>query len=129
LRVVPVAERPNIAMTDSEVRALLARAGEVVVAAIAPSGWPVATLAPARLDAARLAIDVAADDPLADSLVDDAAVCCVADEGASYLDIKGVIARGSVAGVETDGALRRVDVRIEHVVSFDFGKLPEARDT
>jgi hypothetical protein len=45
-----VAERPDITMTDSEVRALLDRAGDVVVAGIGPDGWPVATMAPARLE-------------------------------------------------------------------------------
>jgi hypothetical protein len=121
-----VAERPDITMTDGEVRALLGRAGDVVVAAIGPDGWPVATLAPARLEDDHLVVDIPADDLVAGSLTDGADVCCVADEGTSYFDIKGVITNGQVAPVRADPQRRRVDVRIDRVVSFDFARLPEA---
>jgi hypothetical protein len=121
-----VAERPDITMTDSEVRALLGRAGDVVVAAIGPDGWPVATLAPGRLDDDHLVVDIPADDLVAGSLTEGADVCCVADEGTSYFDIKGVITNGQVAHVDADPQRRRVDVRIDRVVSFDFARLPEA---
>jgi hypothetical protein len=121
-----VAERPDITMTDGEVRALLGRAGDVVVAAIGPDGWPVATLAPARLEDDHLVVDIPADDLVAGSLTDGADVCCVADEGTSYFDIKGVITNGQVAQVRADPQRRRVDVRIDRVVSFDFARLPEA---
>jgi hypothetical protein len=113
-------------MTGDEVRALLGRAGQLVVAAIGPGGWPVATLAPARLDDGGILVDVGGDDLVAGSLVDGAAVCCVADEAPSYFEIKGVIARGRVAGVRSDGDVLRAGVRVERVVSFDFAKLPEA---
>jgi hypothetical protein len=113
-------------MTDGEVRALLGRAGDVVVAAIGADGWPVATVAPARLEDDHLVVDIPADDLVAGSLTDGADVCCVADEGTSYFDIKGVITNGQVAQVHAHPQRRRVDVRIDRVVSFDFARLLEA---
>jgi hypothetical protein len=113
-------------MTDSEVKALLGRAGAVVVAAIGPDGWPVATLAPGRLEDDHLVMDIPADDLLVGSLADGADVCCVADEGTTYFDIKGVIANGRVTKLHADPQWRRVDVSIDRLVSFDFARLPEA---
>jgi hypothetical protein len=101
----------------------------MVVAGIGPAGWPVATLAHATLDDDRIVVDVAADDVVAGSLTDGADVCCIADEGSAYFDIRGVIGRGVVTQVRPDPNKRRVEVRIDHVVSFDFAKLPEARET
>jgi hypothetical protein len=123
---LPMGDRPNIALTGEEVQALLARTPELVFAAIGPGGWPVATLAPARVDEGRIIVDVAVDDLVAASVADGGAVCCVGDEARSYFEIKGVIVRGRVAGVDRDGPVQHVDMRIEHVTSFDFAKLPEA---
>jgi hypothetical protein len=121
-----MAERPDITMTDDQVRSLLSRTGDVVVAAIGPDGWPLATLAPSQLTNEGVVVEVPAGNLLAPALTHGAAVCCVADEGVSYFEIKGVIARGQVARVEQEAGVRRVDVRIDHIVSFDFAKLPEA---
>jgi hypothetical protein len=122
-----MAERPRITMTEEEAQAQLAAAGEIVVGAIGPRGWPVATLAPARLDETRIRIDICTDDMVADAMAEGAYVCCVTDDGTSYFDIKGVIVGGSVERAQSEGAVRCVDVQIEQVVSFDFSKLPEAR--
>ena len=119
-------ERPDITMTKDEVRSLLGRTGDVVVAAIGPDGWPLATLAPSQLTNEGVVVEVPAGDLLAAALTDGAAVCCVADEGVSYFDIKGVITNGQVAQVHAHSQRRRVDVRIDRVVSFDFARLPEA---
>jgi hypothetical protein len=121
-----MADRPDITMGDREIHDLLSRAEDVVVAGIGPDGWPVATLAYATLDDDRIVVDVAATDVVAGSLTDGADVCCIADEGSSYFDIRGVIGRGQVTQVRADSDMRRIDIRIDHVVSFDFAKLPEA---
>jgi hypothetical protein len=47
-------------------------------------------------------------------------------KAATYFDIKGVIANGQVTKVHADPQWRRVDVRIDRLVSFDFARLPEA---
>jgi hypothetical protein len=124
-----MADRPDITMTDHEIRALLSRAEDVVVAGIGPDGWPVATLAHGMLDDDRIVVDIPADDLVTGSLTDGADVCCIADEGSSYFDIRGVIGRGQVTQVRPDPSMLRAEIRIDHVVSFDFAKLPEARET
>lgn len=98
-------------MTAAEVAAFLAAAGEVVVASVGADGWPIATVASARATSTRIEVDTL-------GLPEGTAVCCVADIGPSYFEIKGVIARGRVTDATT--------VAVENVISFDFGKLPEA---
>jgi nitroimidazol reductase NimA-like FMN-containing flavoprotein (pyridoxamine 5'-phosphate oxidase superfamily) len=122
-----MAERPRITMTDEEARAYVAAADEVVVGAIGPRGWPVATLARAGVDDADITIHLTSDDMMAAVMAEGVYVCCVADQGTSYFDIKGVVARGVVDRAQSEGTVRRAHVAIEQVVSFDFSKLPEAR--
>jgi hypothetical protein len=102
-------------MTTAEVEAFLARCPQVVVGALGADGWPTGTIAASSYVDGGLALTFGLDAPVLGD------VCCVADEHASYFEIRGVIVHGRslpVAGEPT-----RARVEVERVVSFDFGRL------
>jgi hypothetical protein len=105
----------DITMTAAEVEAFLARCPQVVVGAIGPDGWPTGTLAASHVADGGLVVEFGAGEVLHGD------VCCVADEHASYFEIRGVIVHGRATPI--DGAEARAGVAIERTVSFDFARL------
>jgi len=122
-------DRPDISMTPDELEDFLSSARAVVLAGLASNGWPLATLASATATPGSVRATVDADDLIVASIDEGGSVCCVLDAGISYYEIKGAVLRGRVVGLSDPGGTCCVEVAIDHVVSFDFSKLPEAPRT
>mgnify|MGYP006370074013 CR=1 FL=1 len=105
----------DISMTDAEVDAFLTRCPHMVVGALDAAGWPTGTIATSTYVDGTLTVRFAAAAPLLGD------VCCVADEHASYFEIRGVIVHDRAAPDAVDPAVAVVEP--ERVVSFDFGRL------
>ena len=116
--------RPDISMTDAEVEAFLAGRGAAVVAALGPDGWPVGAVARVARQDHMVHVDPRDVGPLREALDDGAPVCCLFEESPTYFTIRGVTVHGRVRTLAADGAL---EVEVERLTSFDFGKLPSAR--
>jgi hypothetical protein len=115
-------DRPNIAMTDDEVEEFLAGAGEMVVACVAPGGWPVGIAGQSDYEAGR--ITVTFDDPTgtAEGIGDEDAVCCVAEESSNYDEIKGVMVHGDITAVAARAGAWQWTVQPRRTTSFDFAR-------
>jgi hypothetical protein len=116
-------------MTDDEVEAFLGGCEAVVVAVIGGDGWPVATVARSRPDVGLHVVELPGDDLVSRCARPGASVCSIADSGESYFELKGVVTRGQVLASQREGEVQRVELRPERIISFDFGKLPEAGRT
>ncbi|WP_157734455.1 MULTISPECIES: hypothetical protein [Frankia] len=117
--------RRRIAMDAEQLSAFLDGSAEMVVAYVNADGWPVGALAGAERHGEE--ITVAFVDPsgaAAEVGVGDA-VCCVAEEGASYDEIRGAIVRGEVTTVATAAGRHRWTVRERNISSFDFAALAD----
>lgn len=117
-----MAERPDIRMSDEEVRAFLAEQRRAVVGAL-DAGAPVGTVADVRLVDDEVEVTLAADDPLRLALAVDDRVCVVTDQFPTYYEIKGVCLHGRARPVDGVGG-RTFRLGLDDVTSFDFGKLP-----
>jgi hypothetical protein len=106
-------------MPQEEVDALLARCAQMVVGAIDVDGWPIGTIAATHHDAGTLSIHFRPDDPVAARLVDDAHVCCLADEHGSYSEIRGVMVHGTAA----PAGAGTFTVAPTRTLGFDFGRI------
>jgi hypothetical protein len=112
--------RPDISMTTAEFDGFLERCPQMVVGAIGDDGWPTGSLATTRVIDGLVSLGFDQDDPMLDVLGPDPRVCCVADEHASYYEIRGVIIHGTlVPGDVAD------DFTLEpgRTITFDFGRL------
>jgi hypothetical protein len=122
---MPAERRRRIAMGAEQLSAFLDGSAEMVVAYVNADGWPVGTLAGAERHGEEITVEFA--DPsgaAAEAGVGDA-VCCVAEEGASYDDIRGAIVRGEVIAAAMAGGRHRWIVRERHISSFDFAALAD----
>ncbi|EIV92420.1 hypothetical protein FraQA3DRAFT_1980 [Frankia sp. QA3] len=122
---MPAERRRRIAMSAEQLTAFLDGSAEMVVAYVDAAGWPVGTLA--RADRHREEITVEFDDPTGTAAgvgVGDA-VCCVAEQGARYDEIRGAIVRGEVTAAATADGRHRWTVRARHTSSFDFAALAD----
>jgi hypothetical protein len=113
--------KADISMAADEVDAFLTRCDVMVIGTIDADGWPTGTIAPTRCDDGALRIELDAGDPVAVGIEHAGALCCVADEHEKYFEIRGVIVHGSPG--RRVGAL--LSVNMEHIVSFDFGRIPD----
>jgi nitroimidazol reductase NimA-like FMN-containing flavoprotein (pyridoxamine 5'-phosphate oxidase superfamily) len=106
-------------MTDAEVDEFLSACAHLVVGVIGDDGWPIGTIAASEYEDGTLTLRGMPDD-LLELLERDARICCVADEHASYYDIRGVIVHAT-AGRPPEAPY--VTAKPERVISFDFGRL------
>jgi hypothetical protein len=106
-------------MSVDEVDEFLARSSPMVVGRIAEDGWPTGALMSSTYEGGVLSLQVDPEDPTLRDLERDARICCIADEHRSYYEIRGVILHGR----PSVGGPGRIDVEIERVISFDFGRL------
>jgi nitroimidazol reductase NimA-like FMN-containing flavoprotein (pyridoxamine 5'-phosphate oxidase superfamily) len=111
----------DISMTESEVDAFLDRCAQIVVGAIDADGWPTGTIAASAYVDGGLTLRFGAGDPLLGVLATEPLVCCIADEHATYYEIRGVVAHGRAVIDAADPCA--VAAIIDRVVSFDFGRL------
>jgi nitroimidazol reductase NimA-like FMN-containing flavoprotein (pyridoxamine 5'-phosphate oxidase superfamily) len=106
-------------MTGAEVDEFLAACAHLVVGVIGDDGWPTGTIAASEYEDGTLTLRGLPDD-LLELLERDARICCVADEHASYYDIRGVIVHATA--VRRPGA-PDLTAKPDRVISFDFGHL------
>jgi nitroimidazol reductase NimA-like FMN-containing flavoprotein (pyridoxamine 5'-phosphate oxidase superfamily) len=112
----------DISMSPEEVEDFLRSCPTMVLACIGDDGWPTGALARSSYQDGVLSLRLNAADPILDCVAVDREVCCVADEHASYYGIRGVIVHGRRRLPDRREA-GRVDVPVEHVISFDFARL------
>ncbi|MGH7857184.1 MAG: pyridoxamine 5'-phosphate oxidase family protein [Candidatus Binatia bacterium] len=125
-------------MSDEEVRGFLARKPRLVLGTIGRHGGPTADVAPCCYDGDSLWALVPSDGEALANLRRDPRVSCTIEEFPSYFEIKGVIVHSRASEAATDEERRSVERRfggrsigecvivrlpLEHVVSFDFGKI------
>jgi len=108
----------DIRMGAKEIDDFLSRCEVMAVGAADADGWPTATLSHCEFRNGALLLRLDATDPVAVSAVTCGQLCCVADEHASYYEIRGVIVHGQPNIVD-----KSVRVEIERRSGFDFGKL------
>jgi hypothetical protein len=106
-------------MTDDEVEHFLAGCAHLIVGAIDGEGWPTGSIAASAYHDGALTLRGLPDEML-DLIARDARICCVADEHAAYYDIRGVIVHATAARLPESGD---VTATLDHVISFDFGRL------
>jgi hypothetical protein len=107
-------------MTPAEAEAFLGRCRVMVVGAIDDCGWPTGEVALTTYDGQAVQAELDPDGGVIEAIANDGRVCLLADEHASYFEIKGVIVHGRAAASGSPGAVR---ITAEHVISFDFGRL------
>ncbi len=109
----------DIRMDTKEIDDFLSRCEVLAVGTVDADGWPTATLTHCEFrNGALLLLRLDPTDSVAVSAVARRQLCCVADEHASYYDIRGVIVHG-----QPNFADKGVRVDIERRSGFDFGKL------
>ncbi|MGH7898905.1 MAG: pyridoxamine 5'-phosphate oxidase family protein, partial [Candidatus Binatia bacterium] len=130
-------QRERISMTDEEVRSFLRRKTRLVLGTLRGDGAPAADVAPCCYEEGSLWALVPRDSEALANVRRDPRVACTLEEFPSYFEIKGVIvhARASeTTGEERARIAQRFTGRsldgcailrlpLEHVVSFDFGKM------
>ena len=101
---------------DLGVRDLLA---DAVLAEATFDGWNRASLA-----SATRRLDLPNGDRVSELIERDPRICCVADEHASYYEIRGVIVHASATRADRgDSAGDSVVASVDSVISVDFGRL------
>lgn len=110
--------KPDIRMGATEIDEFLSRCRVTAVGAVDADGWPTATLSHCEFRNGALLLWLDPTDPVAVSAVARQQLCCVADEHASYYEIRGVIVHGRPNLLDTS-----VRVDIERRSGFDFGKI------
>jgi hypothetical protein len=111
--------RRDVSMTDDEVDDFLAGCAHLVVGAIDSEGWPTGAIAASQYVDGVLTLRGLPDEMLG-LVAGDARICCVADEHATYYDIRGVIVHATAGHLPGS---RDVTATPDHVISFDFGRL------
>ncbi len=117
--------RRRLAMGAEQLSAFLDGSVEMVVAYMNPEGWPVGTLAGAERHGEEITVEFADPTGTAAGVGVGDAVCCVAEEGARYDEIRGAIVRGAVTAAATAAGRHRWTVRERHTSSFDFAALAD----
>jgi hypothetical protein len=116
--------RADIAMTAAEIDAFLTVQSEVVIGTLTADGMPAATVARCDYDGDAMVISLPAGSAAVDDLRRDPRMCCIAEQFATYYEIKGVIVHGRADLGGTADGRQLVRVPLADVVSFDFAKLP-----
>ena len=111
--------RRDVSMTDDEVDEFLAGCAHLVVGTIDDEGWPTATIASSAYHDGALTLRSLPGEML-DLIARDSRICCVADVHAAYYDIRGVIVHATAARRPESPD---VTATLDHVISFDFGRL------
>jgi nitroimidazol reductase NimA-like FMN-containing flavoprotein (pyridoxamine 5'-phosphate oxidase superfamily) len=111
----------DISMNATEIEAFLARCPQMVVGALDADGWPTGTLAASSHAEGVLRLQLAVGDAVIDEIAGDPTICCVADEHATYYEIRGVIIHGRAE--PDDDRPGAFQVSIAKTISFDFGRL------
>jgi hypothetical protein len=106
-------------MTDEEVGNFLVGCSHIVVGAIDGDGWPTGAIASSEYAEGALTVR-GLPDAMLELIARDPRICCVADEHASYYEIRGVIVHALAARRPGSPDLT---VRPDHVISFDFARL------
>jgi Pyridoxamine 5'-phosphate oxidase len=109
----------DISMTPEEVDDFLGRCPTMVLASIDADGWPTGALAVSAYRDGVLSLRVNPTDPILGCIAVDDRVSCAADEHRSYFEIRGVIVNGRAS----TAAAGRLDLHVDEVLSFDFGRL------
>jgi hypothetical protein len=106
-------------MTDTEIDEFLTGCGHLVVGTIADDGWPTGTIAASEYCDGALTLRGLPDE-LLEVVQRDPRICCVADEHASYYEIRGVIVHAAAVRLPESPD---VTATLDRVISFDFGRL------
>ncbi|KJE20615.1 hypothetical protein FF36_05120 [Frankia torreyi] len=122
---MPAERRRRIAMGDEQLSAFLDGSAEMVVAYVNADGWPVGTLAGAERHGEEITVEFTDPTGTATGIGVGEAVCCVAEEGVRYDEIRGAIVRGEVTVAATVAGRHRWTVRERHTSSFDFAALAD----
>ncbi|WP_261570732.1 hypothetical protein [Frankia gtarii] len=122
---MPAERRRRIAMGAEQLSAFLDGSAEMVVAYVDTAGWPVGTLAGADRHGEEITVEFADPTGTAAGVGVGDAVCCVAEEGTRYDEIRGAIVRGEVTAAATADGRHRWTVRERHTSSFDFAALAD----
>jgi hypothetical protein len=111
--------RHDISMTGDEIDDFLGGRAHLVVGAIDGQGWPTGAIAASQYVDGALTLRGLPDEML-DLIARDARICCVADEHASYYEIRGVIVH---AVAERQPGSSDLTATPDRVISFDFARL------
>jgi nitroimidazol reductase NimA-like FMN-containing flavoprotein (pyridoxamine 5'-phosphate oxidase superfamily) len=102
----------DIHMGTKEIDDFLSRCEVMVVGTVDADGWPTATLAHCEFRNGALLLGLDPTDSVAASAVTCGQLCCVADEHASYYEIRGVIVHGERTSWTKAFASRSSDARV-----------------
>lgn len=113
--------RESIQMTETEIDDFLRTRRRVVLATLQSDGAPDVTIVPSRYDDGTLYVNLEGDEASRAAVRADDRICCAVEVCREYYEIRGVSLHGRAAPLP-DGEVR---VDVEHVTSFDFGKIRE----
>ena len=117
----------DIRMDAVEIDAFLRSQRRVIVVGVSSKGAPIATAGQLLYHRGQVAFVLPVDNPLFRLFASDDRACCIVEQFPSYHEIVGVMLHGRVTKRRhEEPEVATFDLKVDKVVSFDFGKLLDA---
>lgn len=116
----------DIRMSEQEIAGFLTDRSDAMVLALPGEGAPLGGVGGFRyLSPQAVEFSLPTGHPLLAHLRADPRACCVVEQFPSYFEIKGVMLHGHAGTLNADDSTVWFHLRVDKVVSFDFGKLQQ----